>query len=70
MENSLFENAKQAVSRFTQNRRQNGGHTANAQDMQAAKQAIQSAYSQCSQQEKQQLQQLEQQLDNDHQNMR
>ncbi|UOQ92813.1 DUF3813 family protein [Halobacillus shinanisalinarum] len=69
MENSLFNNAKKAVSRFTQKNRE-GNHVTNQQDMQAAKQAIQSAYSQCSQEEKQQLQQLEQQLDAEHQNMR
>ncbi|MBA2174511.1 DUF3813 domain-containing protein [Halobacillus locisalis] len=68
MERNLFENARDAVSRFTQNR--DGGRKANEEDMQAAKQAIQSAYSQCSQQEKQQLQQLEQQLEKHHQSLR
>ncbi len=68
MANSLFENARDAVSRFKQKR--DGSQAASQEDMQAAKQAIQSAYSQCSQEEKQQLQQLEQQLDNDNQSMR
>lgn len=65
MEKNLFENAREAVNRFTQKR--GGKHDAtNAEDMQAAKQAIQSAYSQCSQQEKQQLQQLEQEIESHH----
>ncbi|UOQ43453.1 DUF3813 domain-containing protein [Halobacillus salinarum] len=68
MANSLFENAREAVNRFRQNR--DGSQAASQEDMQAAKQAIQSAYSQCSQDEKQQLQQLEQQLENDSQSMR
>ncbi|RWZ55165.1 DUF3813 domain-containing protein [Halobacillus fulvus] len=67
MAKNLFENAKDAVNRFTQNR---DGARTNEEDMQAAKQAIQSAYSQCSQEEKQQLQQLEQQLERHHQNLR
>ncbi|TGB05241.1 DUF3813 domain-containing protein [Halobacillus salinus] len=68
MANNLFENARDAVGRFTQNR--GGGRKANQEDMQAAKQAIQSAYSQCSQEEKQQLQQLEQQLEQHNQSLR
>ena len=67
---NLFENAREAVNRFTQNRDGNGSQQMGQEDMQAAKQAIQSAYSQCSQQEKQELQQLEQQLENHHQSLR
>ncbi|MCA1022522.1 DUF3813 family protein [Halobacillus litoralis] len=67
MEKNLFENARDAVNRFTQR----GGRqsAASQQDMEAARQAIQSAYSQCSQQEKQQLQQLEQQMEAHHNNL-
>ncbi|ELK45228.1 UNVERIFIED_CONTAM: DUF3813 domain-containing protein [Halobacillus marinus] len=60
MERNLFENAREAVNRFTQRRDTNG---ASQEDMKAAKDAIQSAYSQCSQEEKQQLQQLEQHIE-------
>ncbi|CDQ21048.1 Protein of unknown function [Halobacillus karajensis] len=67
MEKNLFENAREAVNRLTQNR--GGKHNATSQeDMKAAKQAIQSAYSQCSQEEKQQLQQLEQEVEAHHNN--
>ncbi|WP_101843463.1 DUF3813 domain-containing protein [Halobacillus sp. Marseille-P3879] len=65
MANSLFENARNAVSRMTQGRQRGGDH-ASPEEMQAAKQAIQSAYSQCSQEEKQELQQLEQKLEAEH----
>lgn len=69
MEKNLFENAREAVNRFTQKR--GGNHNATSQhDMEAAKQAIQSAYSQCSQEEKQQLQQLEQEVEAHHNNLR
>ncbi|QAS51639.1 DUF3813 domain-containing protein [Halobacillus litoralis] len=70
MNRNLFENAREAVNRFTQNRGEGRQAPANKEDMQAAKQAIQSAYSQCSQQEKQQLQQLEQELESHHNNLR
>ncbi|MYL51223.1 DUF3813 family protein [Halobacillus litoralis] len=69
MEKNLFENAREAVNRFTQKR--GGKHDAtNQHDMEAAKQAIQSAYSQCSQEEKQQLQQFEQEVEAHHNNLR
>lgn len=57
MENNLFQQAKDAVSNLT-----NMQGNANAQEKQAAKNAVQSAYSDCTPEEKQQLQQLEQQL--------
>ncbi|ASK60820.1 hypothetical protein CFK37_00660 [Virgibacillus phasianinus] len=57
MENNLFQQAKNAVSSFT-----NKQGNASEQEKQAAKNAVQSAYADCSPEEKQQLQQLEQQL--------
>jgi Sec-independent protein translocase protein TatA len=57
LENNLFQQAKSAVSRFT-----NALGTSNEQDRQAAQHAIQQAYTNCSAEEQQQLQQLEQTL--------
>lgn len=59
MENSLFQQAKDAVTNFI-----NGQSNTNASptDQQAAQNAIQAAYNEASPEEKQQLQQLEQQL--------
>ncbi|WP_099157210.1 DUF3813 family protein [Virgibacillus ndiopensis] len=57
MANNLFQQAKDAVNRLT-----NTTGAANAQDKQAAQNAIQAAYTNCSPEEQQQLQQLEQQL--------
>lgn len=57
---NLFQQAKDAVNRFT-NATQGG--QVNEQDKQAAQNAIQAAYNNASAEEKQQLQQLEQQLE-------
>lgn len=62
MENNLFQQAKNAVSSFT-----NSQGTSSTQEKQAAHNAVQAAYSDCSPEEKQQLQQLEQQLKNKNQ---
>ncbi|MBM7554064.1 DUF3813 domain-containing protein [Thalassobacillus pellis] len=58
MENNLFQNAKNAVNRFTNARGAN-----RQREKEAARQVIQSAYNNCSPEEQQQLQQLEQQLE-------
>ncbi|MFZ3579293.1 DUF3813 family protein [Virgibacillus sp. DJP39] len=61
MENNLFQQARQAVSRLT-NMQGNGNAGNNEQEKQAAHNAVQAAYADCTPEEKQQLQQLEQQL--------
>ena len=58
MQNNLFQQAKDAVTQFTNNLV--GG--VNEQDKQAAQNAIQAAMNDASAEEKQQLQQLQQQL--------
>ncbi|TQS75835.1 DUF3813 domain-containing protein [Ornithinibacillus gellani] len=60
MENNLFQQAKDAVNRFANSAMGTG--TANEQDKEAAKNAIQAAYADCTPEERQQLEQLEQQL--------
>ncbi|WP_042149045.1 DUF3813 family protein [Paucisalibacillus sp. EB02] len=59
MQNNLFQQAKDAVTQFTNNL---AGGT-NEQDKQAAQNAIQAAMQDATGEEKQQLQQLQQQLE-------
>lgn len=59
MQNNLFQQAKDAVTKFTNNLA--GG--ASEQDKQAAHNAIQAAMNDATPEEKQQLQQLQQQID-------
>lgn len=59
MQNNLFQQAKDAVSKFTNNL---AGGTSE-QDKQAAQNAIQAAMNDATPEEKQQLQQLQQQLE-------
>lgn len=57
MENNLFQQAKSALSRFT-----NAQSSLSEEDKQAAKETIEQAYNDCTAEEKEQLQRLEQSL--------